>query len=66
MSKRQLLCVLGVWIAVFLFLGFPSNWENGIALVSGLLILSIAYSLPAPVKMSDIQLKETFIENKEQ
>ncbi len=50
MSKRQLLCVLGVWIAVFLFLGLPSDWDRVIAVISGLLVVVVAYNLAAPNK----------------
>lgn len=62
MSKRQLLCVLGVWVMAFLFLGLPSTWHKIIALVTGLLIVGISYTLPAP-KMEE--QKETFVENKQ-
>ena len=56
MSKRQLLCVLGVWVMVFLFLGLPSEWDKTFAVVSGLLIVIVAYTLPTP---------GVFIENKQ-
>lgn len=48
MSKRQLLCLLGVWVIGFLFLGFPSSWHKIIAIVTGLIIILIAYNLPPP------------------
>lgn len=63
MSKRQLLCLLGVWVAVFLFLGLPSSWHLAIAVITGLLIVIIAYTLPAPAKTAEP--KETFTENKQ-
>ncbi len=63
MSKRQFLCLLGVWVAVFLFLGLPSSWHVIIAVVTGLLIIITAYSLPAPTKNSEP--RETFTENKQ-
>ncbi len=46
MSKRQLLCLFGIWVTVFLFLGVPSLWHKIIASVSGLLIILISYNLP--------------------
>lgn len=45
MSKKQFLMVLGVWVMVFLFLGVPILWHKIIALISGLLITAIAYSM---------------------
>lgn len=62
MSKRQLLCVLGAWVIVLLFLGFPSMWNRVIAIVTGLIIITIAYNLPPDQTKNDT--KETFVENK--
>ena len=66
MSKRQWLCVLGVWVMIFLFLGFPSIWHKVIALVSGLIIIAIAYNIPQEQKEQKTDLSSdtaTFIEN---
>ena len=46
MSKRQWLCIFGVWVAVFLFLGLPPIWHKVIAVVTGLVIVAISYNLP--------------------
>lgn len=43
MSKRQFLIILGVWVIAFLFLGFPSSWDKVFALLTGLLIITIAF-----------------------
>ncbi len=64
MSKRQLLCVIGVWVMVFLFLGFPSMWHKIIAVLSGLVIIIISYNLPPDIP--ETKDKEAFIENKVQ
>lgn len=64
MSKRQLLCVLGVWVAVFLFLGLPSQWHKVLAVITGLLIVTVSYNLSAPTQATSAP-KETFIENKQ-
>ena len=45
MSKRQVLILLGIWIAVFLFLGFPPAGDRALALVSGLLVVWIAFRM---------------------
>ncbi len=57
--------MLGVWVAVFLFLGLPSGWLKGIAVISGLIILAVSYTLPAPRK-TETKLQESFVENKQQ
>lgn len=45
MSKRQTLIVLGIWVIILPFLGFPGNWNHILMFASGLLIAAIAYSL---------------------
>lgn len=39
MSKRKLVIVLAIWIALMPFLGFPGSWENFFVVISGLLIV---------------------------
>ena len=65
MSKRQSLCLLGAWIMIFLFLGFPSDWHKVIAVVSGLIIILIAYNLPASTRVPSGSSAESFVENKQ-
>lgn len=48
MSKQQILMILGIWIAIILFLGFPSGWDKAFALISGLLVAGIAWSMRSP------------------
>jgi len=48
MSKRQILILLGIWVMIFLFLGFPSAWDKAFALIAGALIAIISYrGMPA-------------------
>jgi hypothetical protein len=67
MSKRQWLCLMGVWIMIFLFLGFPSLWHKIIALVSGFIIIAISYNLSPENKDNNINItspsNSPFIEN---
>lgn len=44
MSKYQWIILLGVWVAVFLFLGFPTGWSKWIAVATGLVIVLVAYT----------------------
>jgi hypothetical protein len=37
---------MGVWVMIFLFLGVPSLWHKIIALVTGIIIVAVAYNLP--------------------
>ncbi len=64
MSKRQWLTVLGVWVALFLFLGFPSTWHKIIAILSGLAIVLVSYNLPHEKKeVKEEQSTPVFTEN---
>lgn len=67
MSKRQFLMLIGVWVAVFLFLGFPLLWHKIIAVVSGLVIIMMAYRLPSTMQKDtsplEINVQQTFVEN---
>jgi hypothetical protein len=65
MSKRQILCVVGVLVIIFLFLGIPSSWHKVMAIAMGLAIIAIAYNLnPDHVNKISTDDKETFMENK--
>lgn len=35
--------ILGVWVAVFLFLGFPTGWDKILAVLTGVIITGISY-----------------------
>jgi hypothetical protein len=63
MSKRQWLSILGVWVMVFLFLGFPSYSHEVIALITGIIIIAISYNLPAENK-NIAQNNSSFVETK--
>jgi hypothetical protein len=45
MSKLQCIILLGLWVIIFPFLGFPFFWDRVIAVATGLLIVGCVYSL---------------------
>jgi hypothetical protein len=52
MSKRQFLIILGVWVMIYLFLGFPPEYDKTFSLIVGILIIIIAIkSKPAAVQI---------------
>lgn len=63
MSKRQWLCILGFWVAVFLFLGVPPFWDKIIAGITGVIIIIVAYNLPHEKKQSNSYTDSSFTEN---
>jgi|GEM_PF-6460349 len=63
MSKRQILVLLGVWVGVFLFLGLPSGWLDALGVVTGVVLIALAYSLgsePSRTNTTD----NTYVEHK--
>ncbi len=62
MSKRQWLTIFGIWFMFFLFLGIPSSWHKIIAIISGLIIIAIAYNLPQEEKKIPAG-SSSFVEN---
>ncbi len=66
MSKRQWLCILGVWVIVFLFVGIPSNWHEIISIVTGIIIIAISYNLPHERIVNKNSSSSIFTENDNQ
>lgn len=62
MSKRQILMLIGVWVIIFQLLGFYANWDKFFALVTGVLIIGIAYTLKPENKHSEI--RNSYVEHK--
>ena len=55
--------LLGVWVIAFLFLGFPSSWHNVLAVLTGILMIILAYRLPSEAKPEN-KTAVPFIEHK--
>ena len=43
MKKKRALLMLGVWIAILPYLGFPYAWKQVLFTASGLFVMYIAY-----------------------
>ena len=63
MSKRQWLCVMGVWVMAFLFLGFPASSHKTLAIITGVIIIAISYNLPQEQKKDLVTNDSAFVEN---
>lgn len=40
--------LIGVWVMIILFLGFPGSWEKALLLATGVALVAIGYRMPAP------------------
>ncbi|MDQ2933048.1 MAG: hypothetical protein M3Q80_01570 [bacterium] len=63
MSKRQVLLLLGIWVMIFLFLSFRPEWDKIFSLITGFMIIFIAFKLPPEIKSRD---HVTHIESKKE
>ena len=59
MSKDLTIIVLGLWVAVMPFLGFPGFWEMVIFVISGLAIAAITFMLRREVGNADGETTNT-------
>jgi hypothetical protein len=67
MAKKQWISLLGLWTTIFLFLGFPATWDKWLAVITGILIILITYSMrnsQTSIKVTEeFYRQETFVEN---
>lgn len=54
MSKDAIITVLGVWIAILPFLGFPGSWRTVLLVLTGLLIVGLGLKLRRELLMSGV------------
>ena len=43
MRKEKTLFIIGIWVMILPFLGFPNNWRKVFFLITGLAIMYLAY-----------------------
>ena len=66
MRKEKTLLIIGIWVAVLPFLGFPDTWRKILFVISGLMLVYLAYLYYEQVKSlisRDENTSKTFIDN---
>jgi hypothetical protein len=66
MRKEKTLFIIGLWIAILPFLGFPSSWRKILFLITGISIMYLAYLFYIEIKArlaKDTNNSKTFIDN---
>ncbi|ETB63697.1 TPA: hypothetical protein DIC38_03120 [Candidatus Nomurabacteria bacterium] len=43
MRKERTLFIMGFWVALLPFLGFPNNWRKILFIITGLLLIYLSY-----------------------
>lgn len=67
MSKARILLILGVWLVVLPYLGFPYAWKDLLGIASGLGLVFFSYLLYREAKTKEVKKEkvfENFSENK--
>jgi hypothetical protein len=64
MRKARILLVLGVWMAILPFLGFPYSWKDVLTTLTGLGLIYLGYMIFLDYKTRESK-KETFDSFKE-
>lgn len=67
MRKEKTLLIIGLWVLVLPFLGFPSSWRAILYVITGISLIYLAYlfyleAKSRLMKINDNQTK-TFIDN---
>lgn len=60
MRKAYTLLIMGVWVAVLPYLGFPRSWKDLLMTLSGLGIIYISYVFFKESKMNEVKEEKTF------
>ena len=60
MTKAYIILVLGVWIAVLPYLGFPASWKNILATISGFGLMYVSFVLYKEYKAQEIKEEKVF------
>ena len=60
MKKARILLILGIWISVLPYLGFPRSWKNILMTLSGFGLIYISFILYKESKIGEIREEKTF------
>jgi hypothetical protein len=60
MWKARIFLILGVWITVLPYLGFPYSWKDVLTTLSGLGLIYVSYMLYRELKIKEIKEEKTF------
>lgn len=60
MRKARILLILGIWIVVLPYLGFPYSWKGILTTFSGLGLIYFSYMFYQESKIKEIKEEKTF------
>jgi len=60
MKRERILLILGLWVAVLPYLGFPSAWKDVLFTLSGFGLVYISYVIYKESKREEVVEEKTF------
>lgn len=60
MTKAYILLILGVWVAILPYLGFPYSWKAVLATISGLAVIYVSFALYKEYEAREVKKEKTF------
>jgi hypothetical protein len=60
MRKARIFLILGIWITILPYLGFPYSWKDILITLSGLGLVYVSYLLYRESKIKEDQKEKTF------
>ncbi|MFA6353843.1 MAG: hypothetical protein WCW93_02840 [Candidatus Paceibacterota bacterium] len=60
MKRARIFLILGIWIAILPYLGFPYSWKSVLTTLSGLGLIGMSYMLYRELKTKEIKEEKTF------
>ena len=66
MRKERTLLIVGIWVAILPFLGFPNTWRSVLFVITGIMLVYLAYlfRLEAKVRIAKVDTRaKSFVDN---
>ncbi len=60
MRKAYIILVMGIWVAILPYLGFPYSWKDTLETISGFGFIYISYILYKESKIKEVKEEKTF------
>lgn len=67
MRKVRIFLILGIWVAILPYLGFPYSWKDNLETLSGLVLIYLSYVTYKEFKQKEnkeVKTFDNFSENK--
>lgn len=66
MRKERTLLILGIWVMILSYLGFPSSWRSALFILTGLALVYLSYIFYKQAKArmpKDEGVMRSFVDN---